>query len=95
MNKLITGMIGVSLLGLIGCSALSKFYNGQSDFPSAATLTADCAAGNAKTPPVRDNACDLYNAISTFCAGQASLPLNAVQACTIAGFAITGTPTKL
>ena len=93
MKKLIG--LSVLALGFMGCSALANFYNGQSSFPSAATLTADCAAGNAKTPPVRDNACDLYNAVATFCAGQSNLPLNAVQACSVAGFTITGTPAKL
>jgi hypothetical protein len=86
-------LIALSLCGLLaGCSAISKFYSSASDFPSAATLVADCQAGKAATPAVRSNSCDLYNAVATFCAGQANLPLNAVQACTLAGYAISGTP---
>ena len=82
-----------AILALAGCSALSKFYSSASSFPSAQTLIADCAAGKSATPAVRSNSCDLYNAVATFCAGQANLPMNAVQACTLAGYPISGTPT--
>ena len=76
-------------LAMAGCSYISSFYSSASSFPSAATLQADCASGLAKTPPVRDNACDLYQAVAQFCMGQSMLPLNAVQACTLAGYPVT------
>lgn len=79
----------IAVVGLIGCSAISKFYSSASDFPSAATLQGDCAAGQAQTPPVRNNSCDLYQAIAQFCIGQSMLPMNAVQACTLAGYPVS------
>ena len=93
MNKLITGMIGVSLLGLIGCSALTKQETTASNLPTAATLTAECAAGAAKTPPIRVGACDDYNLIATGCQALSSQPLVPAQAllsCTGHGYAVTG-----
>ena len=80
---------------LIGCSAISKFYSSASDFPSAATLQGDCAAGQAQTPVVRNNSCDLYQAIAQFCLGQAMLPMNAVQACTLAGYPVSAASSSL
>ena len=91
MKKRIVSIV-IGALMLAGCAS---FYTSASSFPSAATLTAACAAGNAKTPPVRDNACDLYNAVATFCVGQVNLPMNAAQACNAAGYQLQGTPAKL
>lgn len=82
--------VSLLLLSVAGCSSINNAYNAPSAFPSAQTLIGDCAAGKAKTPPVRDNACDLYNAVAQFCAGQAMLPMNAVQACVLAGYPISG-----
>ena len=73
-----------------GCS---NWFNAASSFPSAATLIGDCQAGKNATPPVRVNACDLYNAVQQFCLGQAMLPLNATQACALAGYQIQGSYT--
>lgn len=74
-----------------GCSTISGWFTSASTLPSAQTLLADCAAGKAATPPVRDNACDVYNVLQNICLGQAELPINFVQACTVAGYQVTGT----
>lgn len=85
----------IALLWVYGCSAISKVYSQPSAFPSAQTLEGDCAAGQALTPPVRSNSCDLYQAIAQFCMGQAMLPINAVQACTIAGYPVSAVASGL
>ena len=79
-------------LAMGGCSS---FYSQQSSFPSAATLMSDCSGGLAKTPPVRSNSCDLYNAVQAFCDGQGSLPVNAVAPCNAAGYATSGNWIKM
>ena len=79
--------------GLVGCSALTKQETTQSNLPTAATLTAECAAGATQTPPVRAGACDDYDVVAAACQALSSQPLvpaTALQVCTVNGYAISG-----
>ena len=90
MNKLVL-ILGLVLLS--GCSALSKQETTASNIPSAATLTAKCAAGAAQMPPIRAGACDDFNTAATGCQALSSQPMVPAQAlllCTANGYAVTG-----
>lgn len=84
----ILSVILIAMLPLAGCSWLNTQYNTQSAFPSNATLSADCSAGLAQTPPIRNNACDIDQVLTTLCSLQSMLPANfgIGDACTAAGF---------
>lgn len=96
MNKLIT-ICGAMLL-LSGCSLLTKQETTQSNLPTAATLTSECVAGKAQTPPIRAGACDDFNLVQSGClalTNQPLVPAQALIACTANGYAITGSFTPL
>lgn len=73
------------------CSYLSSSYKQESGFPTHATLSADCAAGLAQVPPLRNNACDIDQTLTALCSIQGMLPatFGIGAACTTAGFATT------
>jgi hypothetical protein len=88
-----TVLCGLLMVSLMGCSALTKQETTQSNLPTAATLTAQCAAGAAQTPPIRAGACDDYNIEATACqslTAQPLIPAQALAICTANGFALTG-----
>ena len=91
MNKLF--ILAALCLSLGACSALTTQETTASNIPTASSLTAMCAAGAAKTPPVRVGACDDFNMISTACQALTSQPLVPAQAlaiCTAQGYSLTG-----
>lgn len=96
-TKLIGLMVGAALF-IMGCSALQKQETTQSEIPSAATLSGECAVGKAQNPPVRVGACDDYNIVQTACLAltqQPLVPAQALAVCTAQGYVITGSFTAL
>ena len=89
---IVTGLLVLAFAGA-GCSQLTSQETTQSNLPTAATLTAECVAGAAKTPPVRVGACDDFNLVQSGCLGltnQPLVPAQALMVCTANGYAISG-----
>ncbi len=95
---IVTAVVFGAALAVWGCSALTKQETTASNIPSAATLKAQCAAGNAQTPPIRAGACDDFNFVQTGCitlAAQPAVPAAALLPCTAGGYVTSGGWTQL